>query len=1650
MLKDRLRRLLVGCIAIGFFCLQAEASYEEKEIEQYILTNVGPIVERKDSPQLYRTLGEIFARLSDAQKEIASQSGVSMNRVYIIDSPIVNAFVIPDKEVGKHRSFNRVFLTTAVLKKMINIPLSYINNPNVDQIQYVYQEVAMGLLRITGIMAHELGHPLDNMNVEGLAFHDHYNKEASQAIEIRADIDGARIAEKAGFSADAVYLGLKRLFGKDTGSSLGDTIFASAQTHPQRGVRLSSQKLYLTHKRYEEGAIIESTPWPTHNIDMDSFVSELHANDTYIKYWRYAEPTSLREAVQRLGYIESSKLKKSTSKMVIERNRLVLSIDNWIADKESSGENYSSDEVELLKEYKTLLGNFVGTKQLWNQAKLKWNLGGKKISGSVTESPSHFYFLRKLKFYDEVKLSFSIRTANYLFKQLNQDSFTRMNPSLGVKTIVQQIATLKSVFRPRVWANAFEEIKNPEMLLIMESEFFSSYWGTLNSLSKQRFLLGDSLLSISNFPFGRSDGRFDSDNPKKSIEVWRRWVLEARNGDEQAMLRVKSYRRYMQHFVDDSVFYALMESTYLKANIDWGYIANILEIDRDLLLQDIRQKVKQAYKTYSFDKSANLGPLGQILKNQKQIYKLISEQNRYRWSTKSILMPMWMNDSMKNFLVARSYDFEKDNSRYDTGDVIRANLIVGDNVRSMELYKKGLREILNEKGVHGVADPFKLHFMTIRKIVGNTHNYEIAAESGELPLEQVRALKEFNANSEFVKEWLIAVFMDTEYLINSELKYIENDGRRDTKYHLYDSLGSFTTEKAWYESPDSTIMREIFSLLKEYKVITSVRSFVQIKKQDLWHDSKHYGLLRKMYDVVIEEMQLEHQQSKDKTQVILDYARLIYPTYLKRTGDSLDNVHEMRQIKAALFELASQTDLDIKTKHQVFTLLTRSGGTIESDLYFRKNLMEEIVKPQYTRLLTRMLKEERIHNRSLVLELAQAVLRPRLEELNKAGHDHIDIHEWLHDLNTMAKGDSFSKDEFLEELAWRLKLVEQPLSNFIEDEKSYNWRKANPTYVSMGSTVSSVISNLSEEMRYQFIFFMQNPDKNQQALDYITDQIQRQVMNQLVKQLGKLSLDQLPIREQGKVQEQAKSAALKARSEIEKMVYNSSPFERLPIYELLLTSGPKALENSIDYPGYFIERVLKYEPNSVEENLLLAFLTIVPEHERSISMAYLLSQSGEDKSDVKQLFKIFQSVGIKFGQLASIWNIFDEEITQQIKELKDDAGAMSKYQIIEAAKKYLEKEEFDRIEEWVKILGSASMKTVALVKLKNGQYRAVLVQNPNVEKQIQSNLELSEKFISEIEKRGVEQTSALFDGLVKALKIQIVDETKMVLEGKKIQKASELLEKISSQINMMGWKFNVPQVDESFNKHEQIMFLQVANGKPFNQLGRAEQVQVGQIIVESSLQMFFKYGFFEPDRHTGNQIIDSDTKTIYMIDFGQLEKFNMSNMRQDDRLTVAQFMQAFGEQNTDGLLRSGLKMADLDSRHIENSDLILSRLYQALSSEKSDSERLTDIVEVFSEHHINIEKRFMFGALKGLMVLFGENYVSQDQFQKILTKKIKRLYLTKGPQLVWDFLVARVRKGLESAKTIFKQNGRQSDNVIGPTFSRPQVSGVGVCRQAFH
>ena len=43
----------------------------------------------------------------------------------------------------------------------------------------------------------------------------------------------------------------------------------------------------------------------------------------------------------------------------------------------------------------------------------------------------------------------------------------------------------------------------------------------------------------------------------------------------------------------------------------------------------------------------------------------------------------------------------------------------------------------------------------------------------------------------------------------------------------------------------------------------------------------------------------------------------------------------------------------------------------------------------------------------------------------------------------------------------------------------------------------------------------------------------------------------------------------------------------------------------------------------------------------------LLSQAGRDKGSVKQIFEVFQTVGIKLGQLVSIWRIFGDEVAKE-------------------------------------------------------------------------------------------------------------------------------------------------------------------------------------------------------------------------------------------------------------------------------------------------------------------------------------------------------------------------------------------------------------------
>ena len=216
---------------------------------------------------------------------------ITVNTLNIVDSPILNAFVIPQKEAGKSKIFNQVFITSGLIKKMFS------SSADGKDLTLNQQELRQGVVRIAGVLAHELAHPLDKVDAEGLKA-NYRDVPSSQAAEIRADIEGALIAKEAGYPKESVYECLLRLFdGKEEGQKkFGKTMEAGASTHPQNTLRVSSSRLFLTLDRYEHGEYVAHFP----KAVKPTLIKDLQALNKWDNEWEFKTPKTIMEAVTKL------------------------------------------------------------------------------------------------------------------------------------------------------------------------------------------------------------------------------------------------------------------------------------------------------------------------------------------------------------------------------------------------------------------------------------------------------------------------------------------------------------------------------------------------------------------------------------------------------------------------------------------------------------------------------------------------------------------------------------------------------------------------------------------------------------------------------------------------------------------------------------------------------------------------------------------------------------------------------------------------------------------------------------------------------------------------------------------------------------------------------------------------------------------------------------------------------------------------------------------------------------------------------------------------------------------------------------------------------------------------------------------------------
>jgi|GEM_PF-4325854 len=1539
---------------------------EQKALDE-VSRAFGPIIARADAPVLYAALDAMFSRLSAAQQKLFPADAVSINHICVIDAPLDNAFVYPIQTPGVRRSSNMVFITTGLLKKMLGDAPAGLKD---------------GLVRVAGVLSHELAHPLDDMDRRGIQ--NSFGRQiGSQAREIRADSEGAMIAKEAGYPVASVYEGLKRLFTGQAAGSIGGSLVS---THPQNDLRLAMQRMLLTMDRYEKGTHVPSYP----EDSPAAILAELVGIDQGAAAGRFVFPRDLAEALDRLkelSGLSQSQLKRSDAYKILEFNRLVLSVDAMLAEK---GADLSDEEFNLFTGITRILTQLPGPPIMDREGMNRLFARG-SYSEEFLSYPSHETFMKKVPAYNSERYLDWAR-ANFLTRSYGDGYSTGMDlrglarilPSerlfaaFADRLAAATITDMRAQHRSRlIYEQNLAEGKSIEFQARLAVFFHQKILPQLSAEERLAFFIEGTGKNYS-YVFPR---RFSIQGQDYSLGILRQRGLFM--GDPHLKSLQADYRAVLQSIWDNRGYYGVLDLVLQYNATDWDSLFAALGIDPQAGRSQLRQAVKQFcgtpdYATIVSDiQTSNLGVFGPI-----KIGDVKTKPEALGWldDTLGAFLDGSFNETLKGAPALRS---------------AARKVFAGAYYQSRpEAFRRAYGSALAEALARQAGKPMAFaelaaaHRAVMDALVGGSRF------SVELGGTQAEAIDRSALPAATKQALLRAVFLEG--------------------YNEAELVGglSFDQPGAWLPLDAGSARTIARILIKNGLAPDTLGLFEQLlAREDYRWAAKANNYIS--YALVVSRFKAELLGDLEKalSSAAPDPQKAaVLQRFLEVVADPADgeyadarllNTPELRDMKARAARLASGLDIPFKSSLRLFQRLTGSGATPAADAFFQKRLepaFDDKAAASAGLPLAAILESGRIEGSGLQLALTRRVLEPEVERLKSRPQDPGALNRLIETINAYVRQGSLKKDEYLESLAWSLGLSGRELGAFIEDEKSYNWRKGNPMLLRFGSALSAEIAKLSRRAREDFIAFLIEPEG-------------RELPAPILKELQRSAYEEALASDDGgsrvELRKNTDRAAYLMKLEIESALLGASPFERIPLFELLLSAGAQALQNDANFPHNVTRAFLRYEPGSTEETMLDSYLSVVPAHERTVSLAYLLSQAGENKSSVKSIFEVFQTVGVKFGQLSSIWKLFGEEVAQETASLKNDARPMSKAEIEEAMRRELTPGEFSRIR-LKKVIGSASLKTVALVELEDGREAVMLLRRPHAAEQIENNLRLGQEFLRELDRRGMSEASAMFDAVLDAVRQQLAEELKLTKEAESILTAKRYFEGLNSSMRaqLNGWRFEVPGLVAGFQVRDSILFMEKAGGTTYDKLTPQTRSQAGPLIVESSLRLLFREGWFDADRHTGNQLIDPEQKVIYPIDFGQAEAYSRKGFWQsDERYELAQFLRAFSEGDADRVLSHGRSMSKAGGP--ADFSALRDAVRKTLAGEGSLSDRLIALVAAFTEQGVRLDGKFTFGAFKGLMTLYGESYMSDEGFRALLSREISSLLKRKLPKTLADDRLSR-------------------------------------------
>ncbi|PIC64256.1 ABC transporter [Sporosarcina sp. P13] len=268
--------------------------------------------------------------------------------------------------------------------------------------------------------------------------------------------------------------------------------------------------------------------------------------------------------------------------------------------------------------------------------------------------------------------------------------------------------------------------------------------------------------------------------------------------------------------------------------------------------------------------------------------------------------------------------------------------------------------------------------------------------------------------------------------------------------------------------------------------------------------------------------------------------------------------------------------------------------------------------------------------------------------------------------------------------------------------------------------------------------------------------------------------------------------------------------------------------------------------------------------------------SADEEADVnlyhvgKKLRIALEQLGptfVKLGQIASgRCDLVPEEIASELEKLQDHVESFS-FEVVREIIEYqlggtIEElfQEFDK-----EPLASASIGQVHKARLNSGEFVAVKIQRPNIERQVNTDLAILHDLTGFLEKNMEWAKAYHLRDLIHEFSQSLREELDYQLEALNAERISRQFEKIAD--------IHVPRVYDEYTSRkvlttDLVTGIKVSNIQQLDKEGHDRQL-LAERIADSMLSQVMEYGFFHGDPHPGNIFI-APGPVVHYIDFGMV------------------------------------------------------------------------------------------------------------------------------------------------------------------------------------